>query len=53
MVWDSAANAMAALITSGFGGATRLALPGGEARTLAGPPGLGDLLLNLSGALSS
>ena len=46
-------NAMAALITRGLAEITRLALAlGGEARTLAGLAGLGDLLLTCHGALS-
>jgi len=46
-------NAMAALITRGLAEITRLALAaGGEARTLAGLAGLGDLLLTCTGALS-
>jgi glycerol-3-phosphate dehydrogenase (NAD(P)+) len=46
-------NALAALITRGLAEITRLALAlGGEARTLAGLAGLGDLLLTCSGTLS-
>ena len=46
-------NALAALITRGLAEITRLALAvGGEARTLAGLAGLGDLVLTCSGALS-
>jgi glycerol-3-phosphate dehydrogenase (NAD(P)+) len=46
-------NAMAALITRGLAEITRLALAaGGEARTLAGLAGLGDLLLTCTGTLS-
>lgn len=46
-------NALAALITRGLAEITRLAVAlGGEARTLAGLAGLGDLLLTCSGALS-
>jgi glycerol-3-phosphate dehydrogenase (NAD(P)+) len=46
-------NALAALITRGLAEITRLALAvGGEARTLAGLAGLGDLVLTCTGALS-
>jgi glycerol-3-phosphate dehydrogenase (NAD(P)+) len=46
-------NAMAALITRGLAEITRLALAmGGEARTLSGLAGLGDLLLTCTGGLS-
>jgi glycerol-3-phosphate dehydrogenase (NAD(P)+) len=46
-------NALAALITRGLAEITRLALVvGGEARTLAGLAGLGDLVLTCTGALS-
>jgi glycerol-3-phosphate dehydrogenase (NAD(P)+) len=46
-------NALAALITRGLAEITRLALAaGGEARTLSGLAGLGDLLLTCTGALS-
>jgi glycerol-3-phosphate dehydrogenase (NAD(P)+) len=46
-------NALAALITRGLAEITRLALAvGGQARTLAGLAGLGDLLLTCTGSLS-
>jgi glycerol-3-phosphate dehydrogenase (NAD(P)+) len=46
-------NSLAALITRGLAEITRLALAvGGEARTLSGLAGLGDLLLTCTGALS-
>ena len=46
-------NSLAALITRGLAEMTRLAVAmGGEARTLAGLAGLGDLVLTCSGALS-
>jgi glycerol-3-phosphate dehydrogenase (NAD(P)+) len=46
-------NSLAALITRGLAEMTRLALAaGGEARTLAGLAGLGDLLLTCTGSLS-
>ena len=46
-------NALAALITRGLAEITRLALAmGGQARTLAGLAGLGDLLLTCTSALS-
>ena len=46
-------NSVAALITRGLAEITRLALAvGGEARTLSGLAGLGDLLLTCTGALS-
>ncbi len=46
-------NALAALITRGLAEITRLALAaGGEARTMAGLAGLGDLVLTCTGALS-
>lgn len=46
-------NAHAALITRGLAEITRLAVAmGGEARTLAGLAGLGDLVLTCSGELS-
>lgn len=47
------ANTMAALITRGLAEITRLAVAaGGEARTLAGLAGLGDLVLTCNGELS-
>lgn len=47
------ANTMAALITRGLAEITRLAVAaGGEARTLAGLAGLGDLVLTCQGELS-
>lgn len=47
------ANTMAALITRGLAEITRLAVAaGGEARTLAGLAGLGDLVLTCHGELS-
>jgi glycerol-3-phosphate dehydrogenase (NAD(P)+) len=47
------ANTSAALITRGLAEITRLALAaGGQARTLAGLAGLGDLVLTCSGELS-
>jgi glycerol-3-phosphate dehydrogenase (NAD(P)+) len=46
-------NALAALITRGLAEMTRLALAaGGQAKTLAGLAGLGDLLLTCTGGLS-
>jgi glycerol-3-phosphate dehydrogenase (NAD(P)+) len=46
-------NSLAALITRGLAEITRLAVAvGGEARTLAGLAGLGDLLLTCTGTLS-
>ena len=46
-------NATAALITRGLSEMTRLAVAaGGQARTLAGLAGLGDLVLTCNGALS-
>jgi len=46
-------NALAALITRGLAEITRLALAaGGQAKTLAGLAGLGDLLLTCTGGLS-
>ena len=46
-------NPMAALITRGLAEMTRLAVAlGGQARTLAGLAGLGDLVLTCSGGLS-
>lgn len=46
-------NALAALITRGLAEITRLALAvGGQARTLSGLAGLGDLLLTCTGTLS-
>ncbi|HLH40227.1 MAG TPA: NAD(P)H-dependent glycerol-3-phosphate dehydrogenase [Bryobacteraceae bacterium] len=46
-------NTLAALITRGLAEITRLAVAmGGEARTLAGLAGLGDLVLTCSGELS-
>jgi len=46
-------NALAALITRGLAEMTRLALAvGGQAKTLAGLSGLGDLLLTCTGGLS-
>jgi glycerol-3-phosphate dehydrogenase (NAD(P)+) len=46
-------NALAALITRGLAEITRLAVAvGGEARTLSGLAGLGDLLLTCTGTLS-
>jgi glycerol-3-phosphate dehydrogenase (NAD(P)+) len=46
-------NATAALITRGLAEITRLALAlGGEAKTLAGLAGLGDLVLTCNGSLS-
>lgn len=46
-------NAMAALITRGLAEITRLAVvAGGQARTLAGLAGLGDLVLTCTGGLS-
>jgi glycerol-3-phosphate dehydrogenase (NAD(P)+) len=46
-------NSLAALITRGLAEITRLALAvGGEARTLSGLAGLGDLLLTCTGTLS-
>jgi glycerol-3-phosphate dehydrogenase (NAD(P)+) len=46
-------NAAAALITRGLAEITRLAVAaGGQARTLAGLAGLGDLVLTCSGSLS-
>jgi len=46
-------NALAALITRGLAEITRLALAvGGQAKTLAGLSGLGDLLLTCTGGLS-
>jgi glycerol-3-phosphate dehydrogenase (NAD(P)+) len=46
-------NAVAALITRGLAEMTRLALAlGGEAKTLAGLAGLGDLVLTCNGSLS-
>jgi len=47
------ANTMAALITRGLAEITRLAVAaGGQARTLAGLAGLGDLVLTCNGELS-
>lgn len=47
------ANTMAALITRGLAEITRLAVAaGGEARTMAGLAGLGDLVLTCNGELS-
>lgn len=47
------ANTMAALITRGLAEITRLAVAaGGDARTLAGLAGLGDLVLTCNGELS-
>jgi glycerol-3-phosphate dehydrogenase (NAD(P)+) len=47
------ANTMAALVTRGLAEITRLAVAsGGEARTLAGLAGLGDLVLTCHGELS-
>ncbi|WP_321471726.1 NAD(P)H-dependent glycerol-3-phosphate dehydrogenase [uncultured Paludibaculum sp.] len=47
------ANTMAALITRGLAEITRLAIAaGGEARTLSGLAGLGDLVLTCNGELS-
>lgn len=46
-------NAMAALLTRGLAEITRLAVSlGGEARTLSGLSGLGDLILTCTGELS-
>ena len=46
-------NSLAALITRGLAEVTRLALAvGGDARTLSGLAGLGDLLLTCTGTLS-
>src|SRR6185436_3660444 len=46
-------NAIAALITRGLAEMTRLALAaGGQAKTLAGLAGLGDLVLTCNGSLS-
>jgi glycerol-3-phosphate dehydrogenase (NAD(P)+) len=46
-------NALAALITRGLAEITRLAVAvGGQARTLAGLAGLGDLVLTCTGSLS-
>ena len=49
----SSLDALAALITRGLAEITRLALAvGGQAKTLAGLSGLGDLLLTCTGGLS-
>jgi glycerol-3-phosphate dehydrogenase (NAD(P)+) len=46
-------NSLAALVTRGLAESTRLAVAlGGEARTLAGLAGLGDLVLTSTGDLS-